>query len=532
MPRWNDEYEELLRKMRNDECDFRCNKTPKSYFGQYTNRWGEITWEDLIFDHMQKIRAALIATFKSIFFKKNTKASEGGAGGGDDNLPPNNPRGNFNMNWKLTTAVVVLVLTLAVSPLMIGINDAGHRTVIQYPTGTLVVKFEPGIYMQYLGSTTEYNDVITFDFDKTVNSAGGSIDQEGITVRYQDGGTGTVFGIARFRLPSDEAQMVKIHKEFRSNDGVAFKIIKNTTEEVMNHTAGLMTSEESYAEKRGTFTEYAKEQLNRGKFGTVQKEIITVEAGMEFCLEQDLTKELEKECHNVKKTTKFVPIIAKKDGMDVHLLSDLKQYGITVSGFNMIDWGYEQKTLDQIAAKRQATMAIITAKANAEKAKQDAITAEQQGLANVTVAKYEKEVEKQRAVVDAEKAKEVAVIDAQQKVAVAEQEKFEAEQRKLAAVEEKQRQILLGQGEAERKRLVMAADGALQQKLDAWKEVNFKYAEMIPQYKGNWVPGVVMGGAGEQQAGGNGAQDLINMLSVKTAKDLALDLQIKGSTSK
>ena len=50
-------------------------------------------------------------------------------------------------------------------------------------------------------------------------------------------------------------------------------------------------------------------------------------------------------------------------------------------------------------------MAIITAKANAERARQDAITAEEQGKAAVMKAKYEKEVEKERAIVDVFKSK-------------------------------------------------------------------------------------------------------------------------------
>jgi hypothetical protein len=211
--------------------------------------------------------------------------------------------------------------------------------------------------------------------------------------------------------------------------------------------------------------------------------------------------------------------------MPKHLSSDLKQYNISVSGFNMIDWGYEKKTLDQIAAKRQATMAIITAKANAEKAKQDAITAEQQGLANVTVAKYEKEVEKQRAVVDAEKAKEVATIAAEQQVEVAKQQKLEAEQRKLAAYEEKKRLIALGQGEAERKRLNMEADGALQAKLDAYVAVQNRYAEAVEKQK--WVPEVQMGGS-SGQTNGSAATDLIQLLNVKTAKEMSLDMTMKG----
>ena len=51
-------------------------------------------------------------------------------------------------------------------------------------------------------------------------------------------------------------------------------------------------------------------------------------------------------------------------------------------------------------------------------------------------------------------------------VEVASQSRLEAEQKKLAAAEYKQEQTLRGEGDAAYKRLVMKADGALQQKLE------------------------------------------------------------------
>lgn len=431
------------------------------------------------------------------------------------------------MNYSIKTILwgVAILMTLILSTLAIGINDAGHRTVVQYPNGTLSVEFDPGVYMQWFGSIKVYNDVITFDFDETVNGEGSTLDQPGISVRYQDGGQGTVFGIARFRLPSTTQDMLKVHKEFRSNEGIAYKIIKTTTAEIANHTAGLMTSEESYAEKRGTYTQYFKTQLNNGKFATVQKEIITTEAGFEFCLEKILTAALKKECKDVKKTTKQIPVIAQIKGIPQHVEDDFDQYGISVSGFNLVDWGYEDKTLKQISAKREATMAIITSKANAERAKQDAITAEQQGLANVKVAQYEKEVEKERAVVDAERVAEVAVINAKQLVDVAAQQKLEQEQLKLAAYEEKKKLIAQGQGEAEKKRLIMVADGALEQKLAAWVKVNDAYARNFAKQK--WVSEIQMGGA--NGTSGSAAADMIQLLSTQAAKQLSLDMSMKTS---
>jgi hypothetical protein len=406
---------------------------------------------------------------------------------------------------KSVASGLMVVGALAVLFMAFGINDAGHRTVVQYPTGTLYVKFTPGIYPQWFGTTEVYNDVITFDYDKTASAVDSSIDQVGISVRYQDGGTGTVYGKARFSLPSDEETMLHLHKAFRSNRGVSQKLIKSVTEEGMNLTAGLMSSEEAYAEKRSIYTQWASQQISRGKFQTKLEKITTVDES------------------TAKTVTKNVPVISYgEDGLPVHLNSDLADYGITVNGFQITDWDFEHKTLEQIASKREATMAIITAIANAERAKQDAITSEEQGKANVMTAKYEKEVVKERAIVDALREKQVAVISAERSVEVARQAKLEAEQKKLAAAEYKQEQILRGEGDGAYKRIVMEADGALAQKLATYEKVMNRFAEAIEKQK--WVPEIQLGGSGSD---GSAAMTLIEMMGVKAAKDLALDMKVK-----
>jgi len=83
----------------------------------------------------------------------------------------------------------------------------------------------------------------------------------------------------------------------------------------------------------------------------------------------------------------------------------------------------------------------------------------------------------------------------------------------------KQKDILEGEGEAAKKRLIMQADGALERKLAAWVEVNKQYAEAIKTQK--WVPDIQMGGSTNT----NAAQSMIDLLMVKTAKDLDLELK-------
>ena len=419
------------------------------------------------------------------------------------------------MNTKLLFPAIAIGGVGMLLAMSAGINDAGNRTVVQYPSGKLLVKFTPGIYMKWFGTSTEYRDVLTYDYDNSTDDHSASINQKGISVRYQDGGTGKIYGKARFSLPNDEPTMLMLHKAFRTNTGVANKLIKTVTEEGMNLTAGLMSSEEAYAEKRGIYTQWASEQIAGGKYQTELKRVSTVDES------------------TGKQVVKNIPVIAYgDDGRPVHLKSDFKEYGISVNGFQITDWDFEQKTLNQISTKREATMAIITAKANAERAKQDAITSEEQGKANVMTAKYEKEVEKEQALVSAEQNKEVAVIKAEQLVEVARQQRMEAEQKKLAAAEYKQEQILRGEGDGAYKRLVMKADGALAQKLVTYERVMTRFAQAIEKQK--WVPEIQMGtsSGGSAVTGASRAMTLIDMLSVKTAKDLALDMSLpKGNTN-
>lgn len=414
---------------------------------------------------------------------------------------------SFSLSGKAKKILITLVIILIVLPFTMGVNNGGERTVIQYPWGTMTVKFDPGPYLNLFGPTKTWSDVVTYDFAPGTGGDDALVDTNGIPVRYLDGGTGTIFGNARFRLSNDEDMMIKTHKEFKSQESMAYKLIKPITEQTMNLTAGLLTSEGAYAEQRGTFIEWSFDQLEEGKYRTILK-----------------GKQVEDETGE--KVYKQIPVIAfKEDNVTPARIgdSDLTKYGITVSGFNVTEWGFEDSTLEQIGSKREATMAIITAKANAERAKQDTITAKEEGLKNVEVAKYAKEVEKQQAVTDAEKTKEVAVLAAKQKVEVATQQTFEAEQKRLIAEKYKAEQILRGEGDASRKRLVMEADGALAQRLDAYIEVNKFYAAALREHK--LVPNIVMGrGSGDKQI--SSAQSVIDMFAVKIADDLNVKMSV------
>ena len=105
-----------------------------------------------------------------------------------------------------------------------------------------------------------------------------------------------------------------------------------------------------------------------------------------------------------------------------------------------------------------------------------------------------------------------------------------AEQKVITADLYKREQVLRGEGDAEYKRLVMQADGALALKTDVYREVMDRWATAFENFKGNIVPAVVTGAGGHGQS--NAFADMMGAMSVKALHDLSLDMSIIGSEQK
>ncbi|MBM3199675.1 hypothetical protein FJZ53_01970 [Candidatus Woesearchaeota archaeon] len=430
---------------------------------------------------------------------------------------------DLNSKWLkrglLLAGIVVASIIIMVG--MFGINDAGYYSIVQYPWGKINVVTTPGFYTQLFGKVTVYHKEGTYAFviptkadletkqevPATKDEQLSSVVTQALPVRYNDGGTGHIYGKARFRMPGEEQDILKIHYAFRSYAHLVDALYKVTTQNVMNLTASLMSSEESYTTAKEKFQRWAEDQMVLGPYETD-----TLKVKVEG--QTGKTEEIEKA------TIKY-----GQDEKPLHGKSPFADYKITVTQVQVTNWTYEPKTLDQIQNKRTALMAIVQAKAEAEKALQEKITAEAKGLANVMTARYEKEVEKTRETVDAEKVKAVAVINATKEVEVNKQKLEAAKLDQLTAEKEKLAQIERGKGEAEARRLKMEADGALEQKLKAAVEINKNYADAIKQHQGPWVPSIVISGS-DGKSGVNGAQTLIDLLTAKTAKDIGLDMTI------
>ncbi len=379
---------------------------------------------------------------------------------------------------------ILAIIGLFAAHSIVGENNFGFYAVKQAAgTGTMTVYTKSGIFPRFFGDVTYYKASDILYFSK--HEAEGKAQDDSIEVRFNDGATAKVTGNVRIDLPADSDKLLEIHKRFRSYDAFIKDTVRQVVGEATILTAALMTAEESYTTKRAEFSQLVDDQIRNGVYLT-EAESVTVK-------DAKTGESVIKNIVTIQRDAKGIPM--RKE-------SPFANYGVRVTQAIVKEIDYQDTVSKQIEQKQQALMQVVSAKANAEKAIQDRLTAEEVGRKNVAVAKYEQEVSKQKAVTEAE-----------QKLAVAKLNREAEEQNKLA-------NIAIGEGEGEKRRKMMLADGALEQKLKAYVEVQTAWATAFENAKNPVVPQTVFGGG--TAGGNNAATTLMELLTVKTAKDLGI----------
>lgn len=313
--------------------------------------------------------------------------------------------GNMSLQSKffIFLSVIIVVIIGAMSSQIFESNKVGYYQVKQAAmTGDITVINKPGLYFQLFGDIVTYHVSDIHYFSKEQKEGGTGYDADPITVRFNDGGQAQISGSLKFRLSQVESDQITLHRDFKSFAAVKKDLILQTIVEAMMQTATLMKAEEIYSSRRAEFTALVEEQIRRGIYETLLEEKeITDPEGNRFI---DRTVK-------IKLGENGQPIIRKPSPFSLYKI-EILQFVIKEIDFD--------KTIDElIAKKKEAEQQKIVAKAKAERAKQDAITAKQQGDADVAKARAEYEVKKIKAVTEAEQQRDVARLEAEQAIAEA-----------------------------------------------------------------------------------------------------------------
>jgi len=377
--------------------------------------------------------------------------------------------------------ILLVIVAIATTNMVVNVN-ADEIVCVQYPiSGTLHFYTQPGMYPQNFGKVTVFKKRSIYEFENSV--------------RFNDGGHGTMKGSVQYELPLTNASMSKIVQKFSTQEGLEANLIKTIVDKAIYMTGPLMSSKESYAEKRNYLISYVEDQIANGVYKTVSKETKTTDP-----------------MTGADKTVTVVAVVQGPNGMPLRQEeSSMTEFSIRTFNFSINALPYDSAVEKQITQQQQLAMDVQTSIADAKKAEQRAITVAKNGEADAAEAKWKQEVIKAK-----------AVTEAQQMLEVAKLEKLTAEQNKMA-------NILDGQGEAEKRRLIINADGALEQKLEAMVKIQQAWAEAFGNYSGNVVPQWI-GSAGGKVS--NGATDFMSLMTMQAANQLGLKLSIPQGGSK
>jgi regulator of protease activity HflC (stomatin/prohibitin superfamily) len=402
------------------------------------------------------------------------------------------------LQWNLqkTLAVAGIVAAIVVGLTMVSglfeVVDAGEIVVRQgFFSGQLTFWKDPGPKLQLWGKCTHYNKSSQYWFSASPDQ--GRPTNESLKIQFNDGGHATFSGSVMYTLPLDDSSLQAIHVTFGSQDAIAQRLIRPVFEKSVYLAGQQMSSTQSYSERRNLLLYYVEDQAAHGVYRSSSR--------------------CEKQPDPVTKQEKTVCLTEiekdQKTGQPSRVeVSPIETFHIMLSNLSVNGTEYDQTVKNQIALQQAAMAAIQTSAAEARKAEQNAITAAKNGEAAAATAKWKQEVIKAEKVTEAEQQKEVARLA------------------KDAAEYKKQEQMLLGEGEAARKKAVMMADGALEKRLASFIEIHKFYADAFS--KQALVPQIVMGSS---STSGTNATALVDLMTAATAKQLGLSLQIPPNTT-
>jgi hypothetical protein len=410
---------------------------------------------------------------------------------------------------KLIVLGVIAVIAIIVLSFMnpFAWNDAGHRTVVERMSGEQIVQYTPGVYYAgFFSKTTEWPNQISVSYQDTMKHTvedyevnDGSIEIGFVEVRFGGGvpTTARTYGIAQYVLPTDPQEMINMHNAHRTPQSLVAKRLAPYTSECLASSAQLMSAEMHYSGGRATMAQNYLDQLQKGVYL-----LTTVEKTVYDSLENETKKVYEN----------IFQIDAA--GSKLRKFSSIKEYGITVADAQITTVDYEQRVDDMLGKKIESATKASVSKQEAITAQQQAISAKAEGERNLITIEYQQKQEQTKQLVAAETQVKLAEQDKQKQRIAAEAAELEA--RKIKT---------LADATAYEKQRIMSADGALDKKLEAYKYVMAEGFKAISNYEGAWVPSIISGGGG--MSGNNAAFSMMEMLSIKAAKDLSLDMNTK-----
>lgn len=384
-------------------------------------------------------------------------------------------------------AVGVFVFILGFTPFNpFSINDSGYRNHVQKFLGGEKIQFESGMYWSgVLSKRTIYPDVITIQYSVNEPKEEVTVWEQPFEIRFSDATKADAQATVRWRLPSNESDMLKIHKEYRSPKKLAEVALNKYTRECLKYSAQLMESETHYSGGMSALSEDFQFQLANGQY--------IIDYKTEYVIDT-VTNEKQRLTRTYERTD---PVTGKP----VLNTSDIQQFNIVPTTATVDQIDYEEQVDKKLAEKIESSTRESISKQKLITAQQEALTAIEEGKKKIEETRATELAAKEEAVIRAQKDKEV--------------EREKSEQAKFTALKIKAEKEAEAIGNQQ-----LRAAGLTPQEEAEW---NYKtQVDVAKALSGVQFPSLMVIGGGDKN--GNGATNPFDAVGLKALMDIQKEM--------
>lgn len=406
-------------------------------------------------------------------------------------------------------------------------NEAGYQTHIRTITGEEKVVTEVGYATKWFGKATPWKQAQTLQFSIVKEGERSPEVDEGVGVdNYKVLFNGNVDALVeastRVRMPTGE-QFLVIAREYRTPENYLQLAVVPAVKETLQTTASLMTADEFFAGGRSEFGNNFDDQLRNGQYAVKRKEIqqVVVQerqegdklvSGAGIDGEQKRTafvteKEVDNKGQEIRKPQQFISLGAQVVEARITNIIPNEQFRGRMVKVQTAQADLAIARADRLKEEEAKLLSTAKGQRLVEEKRQETLRTQVEKTTNA-------ETDKLLALTIASREEESAKIAKRTALELLDKAKIDAQATKTSA-----------DAEAYQKRVVLEADGALQQKLDAYVKAVEATAQGIAQAN---VPTTVLGGGGEGGIGrASEIQNFMNLQNMQAMKTLGLDMTIK-----
>lgn len=426
---------------------------------------------------------------------------------------------------KIGIALGVLLLAIVLFNGIFVYNEAGYQTHVRTIFGEEKVITEVGYATKWFGRATPWKQAQTVQF--IINDQNSSGDESSGTVKqykivFLGNVDADVEASTRFRLPQGE-QFLKIAREYRTPDNFVATALTPAIKETLQSTASLMSADDYFAGARSEFGSEFENQLRMGQYVTSRKEVQRKQTR-----NRDEGAKLVSGAGAENEETSRTMFVTEKlldsEGLPRRKHQQFIGMGVEVVEARITNIVPNGKYLERMQKVQDSLGELAIARQNRLKEEEAKLLVIAQGQKNVEEKRQSTLREQIEQTTKAETEKMLAIINADREREKAEIEKVTAalqlDKAKIDALSTK----TLADAEAYAKEAVIKADGALDKKLDALVKINRDWADAASKAP---VPSVMMGGSSDGTGRQNEMTQLMQVMAVKAAKDLQIDMNVK-----